>query len=86
MHKVLSADSIRREVEDSLRRLSVDAIDLYQIHWPSDPDSAALEEGWSTLANLRRKGKVRWIGVADFNVEQLRRSRAIAPVTSLQLR
>jgi aryl-alcohol dehydrogenase-like predicted oxidoreductase len=82
--KVLSADSIRGEVEDSLRRLSLDVIDLYQIHWPPDPDSAALEEGWSTLADLKREGKVRWIGVSNFNVQQLRRAQAIAPVTSLQ--
>jgi aryl-alcohol dehydrogenase-like predicted oxidoreductase len=59
-------------------------IDLYQIHWPPDPDSPALEEGWSTLANLKREGKVRWIGVSNFNVGQLKRARAIAPVTSLQ--
>ncbi len=82
--KVLSADSIRREVEDSLHRLSVDVIDLYQIHWPPDPDSAELEEGWSTLAHLQRQGKVRWIGVSNFNLQQLRRAQATAPVTSLQ--
>jgi aryl-alcohol dehydrogenase-like predicted oxidoreductase len=84
--KVLSADSIRLEVEDSLRRLSVEVIDLYQIHWPPDPDSAELEEGWSTLAALQRQGKVRWIGVSNFNVQQLRRAQAIAAVTSLQPR
>ena len=84
VQKVLSADSIRREVEDSLRRLSVDVIDLYQIHWPPDPDSTALEAGWSTMADLKGEGKVRWIGVSNFNVKQLRRARAIAPVTSLQ--
>jgi aryl-alcohol dehydrogenase-like predicted oxidoreductase len=84
VQKILAADSIRREVEDSLRRLAVDAIDLYQIHWPPDPDSPALEEGWSTLTNLKREGKVRWIGVSNFNVGQLKRARAIAPVTSLQ--
>ena len=84
VQKILTADSIRGEVEDSLRRLSVDVIDLYQIHWPPDPDSSALEEGWSTLANLKREGKVRWIGVSNFNVEQLKRAQAIAPVTSLQ--
>jgi aryl-alcohol dehydrogenase-like predicted oxidoreductase len=84
VQKVLSADSIRREAEDSLRRLSVDVIDLYQIHWPPDPDSPALEEGWSTLAALQREGKVRWIGVSNFNVQQLKRAQAIAPVTSLQ--
>jgi aryl-alcohol dehydrogenase-like predicted oxidoreductase len=86
VQKVLSADSIRGEVEDSLRRLSADVIDLYQIHWPPDPDSSALEEGWSTLANLKREGKVRWIGVSNFNVQQLQRAQAIAPVTSLQPR
>ena len=86
VRKVLSADSIRGEVEDSLRRLSVDVIDLYQIHWPPDPDSPELEEGWSTLADLKREGKVRWIGVSNFNVQQLRRAQAIAPVTSLQPR
>ena len=86
VQKVLSADSIRGEVEDSLRRLSVGAIDLYQIHWPPDPDSAALEEGWSTLADLKREGKVRWIGVSNFNAQQLQRAQAIAPVTSLQPR
>jgi aryl-alcohol dehydrogenase-like predicted oxidoreductase len=84
VRKVLSADTIRREVEDSLRRLSVDVIDLYQIHWPPDPDSAELEEGWSTLTHLQRQGKVRWIGVSNFNVQQLRRAQATAPVTSLQ--
>ena len=83
---VLRADSIRREVEDSLRRLSVDVIDLYQIHWPPNPDSAELEEGWSTLASLQRQGKVRWIGVSNFNVQQLRRAQGVAPVTSLQPR
>ena len=83
---VLSADSIRGEVEDSLRRLSVDAIDLYQIHWPPDPDSPELEEGWSTLSDLKREGKVRWIGVSNFNVQQLLRAQAIARVTSLQPR
>jgi aryl-alcohol dehydrogenase-like predicted oxidoreductase len=84
VQKVLSADSIRGEVEDSLRRLSTDVIDLYQIHWPPDPDSSELEEGWSTLAELQREGKVRWIGVSNFDVQQLRRAEAIAPVTSLQ--
>lgn len=84
VHKVLAADSIRREVDDSLRRLKVDAIDLYQIHWPPDPDSPQLEEGWFTLSDLKRAGKVRWIGVSNFDVKQLRRAKAIAPVTSLQ--
>lgn len=86
VRKTLNLDSLRREVEDSLRRLSIERIDLYQIHWPPDPDSAELEEGWSTLASLQRQGKVRWIGVSNFNVQQLRRAQAIAPVTSLQPR
>ena len=86
VQKILKAGSIRGEVEDSLRRLSVDVIDLYQIHWPPDPDSPELEEGWSTLADLKREGKVRWIGVSNLNVQQLRRAQVIAPVTSLQPR
>jgi aryl-alcohol dehydrogenase-like predicted oxidoreductase len=86
VQKILKAGSIRGEVEDSLRRLSVEVIDLYQIHWPPDPDSPELEEGWSTLADLKREGKVRWIGVSNFNVQQLRRAQVIAPVTSLQPR
>jgi aryl-alcohol dehydrogenase-like predicted oxidoreductase len=84
LQKLLRRDSIRREVENSLRRLSLEAIDLYQIHWPPDPDSGELEEGWSTLADLKREGKVRWIAASNFNVDQLRRAERIAPVTSLQ--
>jgi aryl-alcohol dehydrogenase-like predicted oxidoreductase len=79
----LGADSIRREIEDSLRRLNVEVIDLYQIHWPPNPPPQ-LEEGWATLAELKRQGKVRWIGVSNFNVAHLKRAQAIAPVTSLQ--
>jgi len=78
----LKRDSIRRECEDSLRRLNIDAIDLYQIHWPN-PDED-IEEGWAELAELQREGKVRWIGVSNFSVEQMRRSNAIARVDSLQ--
>jgi aryl-alcohol dehydrogenase-like predicted oxidoreductase len=78
----LKADSIRRECENSLRRLRVDVIDLYQVHWPDpDPD---LEEGWKMLAQLQKEGKVRWIGVSNFNTAQMDRCRQIAPVTSLQ--
>jgi aryl-alcohol dehydrogenase-like predicted oxidoreductase len=77
-----SLKQIRQEVEDSLKRLQIDAIDLYQIHWPV-PDEE-IEEGWSTMADLKREGKVRWIGVSNFNVAQLKRAQAIAPVTSLQ--
>jgi aryl-alcohol dehydrogenase-like predicted oxidoreductase len=78
----LKAASIRQECEGSLRRLGVERIDLYQIHWPQ-PD-ADVEEGWETLARLREEGKVRWIGVSNFSVAQLERARKIAPVTSLQ--
>lgn len=78
----LKAESIRRECEASLRRLKVDVIDLYQIHWPQ-PDED-VEEGWATLAALREEGKVRWIGVSNFNRAQLDRAAAITPVTSLQ--
>jgi aryl-alcohol dehydrogenase-like predicted oxidoreductase len=80
--KSLKADSIRRECEASLRRLNVDIIDLYQIHWP-EPDED-VEEGWSTLVKLKQEGKVRWIGVSNFNVEHMKRAQAIAPITSLQ--
>jgi aryl-alcohol dehydrogenase-like predicted oxidoreductase len=86
VQKVVRADSIRAEVESSLHRLGVEVIDLYQIHWPPDPDSPELEEGWATLSNLKREGKVRWIGVSNFNLQQLGRAIAIAPVTSLQPR
>jgi aryl-alcohol dehydrogenase-like predicted oxidoreductase len=80
----LKADSIRRECEASLRRLRVDAIDLYQIHWP-DPDED-IEEGWTTMARLKEEGKVRHIGVSNFNVGQMERAQAIAPIASLQPR
>jgi len=82
IHGNLKAESIRREVEGSLRRLQVETIDLYQMHWP-DPE-ADIEEGWQTMARLQQEGKVRYIGVSNFNVNQLRRIMAIAPVSSLQ--
>jgi aryl-alcohol dehydrogenase-like predicted oxidoreductase len=78
----LKRDSIRREAEASLARLGVDAIDLYQIHWPN-PD-ADVEEGWAALAELKDEGLVRHIGVSNFDVGQLRRAQAIAPVDTLQ--
>jgi aryl-alcohol dehydrogenase-like predicted oxidoreductase len=78
----LKAGSIRKECEDSLRRLQVDVIDLYQVHWP-EPDQE-LEEGWTEMARLKEEGKVRWIGVSNFNVEQMKRAMRIAPITSLQ--
>jgi aryl-alcohol dehydrogenase-like predicted oxidoreductase len=78
----LSRASIRREVEASLERLGVDAIDLYQLHWPIPEDD--IEEGWQTLVELRDKGLVRHVGVSNFNVDQLRRIQSIAPVETLQ--
>jgi aryl-alcohol dehydrogenase-like predicted oxidoreductase len=86
----LRPDSLRREVEGSLSRLGVDAIDLYQIHWPrwgnSPPghDPGSVEEAWRTLEELRQAGKVRHIGVSNFTVTDLEAAEAIAPVTSLQ--
>lgn len=78
----LKAASIRQECENSLRRLRIDQIDLYQMHWP-EPD-ADIEEGWTEMARLREEGKVRWIGVSNFSVEQMKRAMDIAPITSLQ--
>jgi len=83
MTESLAPDSLRRECEASLKRLGVEAIDLYQIHWPTD-DIVDIDAGWATLTDLQREGKVRWIGVSNFSVEELERARAIAPVTSLQ--
>jgi aryl-alcohol dehydrogenase-like predicted oxidoreductase len=79
----LRAESVRRECENSLRRLRVDAIDLYQVHWPAD-DAAETAEGWIELAKLQREGKIRWIGASNFNLEELQAVQRIAPVTSLQ--
>jgi aryl-alcohol dehydrogenase-like predicted oxidoreductase len=81
-HFRLKADSIRREVENSLKRLKVEVIDLYQIHWPHPEEQ--IEEGWSTIADLIQEGKVRYGGVSNFGVEQLERIGKIHPVTSLQ--
>jgi aryl-alcohol dehydrogenase-like predicted oxidoreductase len=78
----LKRDSILREAHASLKRLGVDAIDLYQIHWPI-PDED-IEEGWSAFAELKEQGLVRHIGVSNFDAEQLRRIQQIAPVETLQ--
>ncbi len=78
----LKAGSIRRECEDSLRRLHTDVIDLYQIHWPEPDDD--IEEGWAEMARLQKEGKVRYIGVSNFSVSQMKRAQGIAPITSLQ--
>jgi aryl-alcohol dehydrogenase-like predicted oxidoreductase len=80
--RTLKAASLIEELDASLRRLGVETIDLYQIHWP-DPDPE-IEEAWETLALFKKQGKVRWIGVSNFNVEQMKRVREIAPITSLQ--
>lgn len=79
----ISAASIKRECEASLRRLGVEAIDLYQIHWPSD-EISDIDEAWTAMNELKRAGKVRWVGVSNFNVEELERALRVAPVTSLQ--
>ena len=81
-YRSLTAASVQEEVEASLRRLKVEAIDLYQIHWP-DPEEE-IEEAWAAMARFREQGKVRWIGVSNFNVGQMERIQKIAPITSLQ--
>jgi aryl-alcohol dehydrogenase-like predicted oxidoreductase len=86
----LQASSIRREAEASLDRLGVDAIDLYQIHWPAwngNPESASpgsIEEAVGALAKLQAEGKIRYIGVSNFNAQQMKRAVAVAPIASLQ--
>ena len=82
IYRSLKPASLAEELEGSLRRLGVDTIDLYQIHWPN-PDEE-IEEGWETLARFREQGKIRWIGVSNFSVEQMKRAQKIAPITSLQ--
>lgn len=78
----LKIASVEKEVDNSLRRLDVDVIDLYQIHWPVPEEDIA--EAWQTLADLKDKGKVRYIGVSNFSAEQMQRVRSIAEITSLQ--
>ncbi len=78
----LKAQSIRHECEASLRRLKTEVIDLYQIHWP-EPDED-IEEGWAKVAKLKKEGQVRHIGVSNFDVKQMKRAQAVAPITSLQ--
>ncbi len=82
IYRSLKAASVREEVEASLRRLGIDTIDLYQIHWP-DPE-AEIEEGWEAMTKLQQEGKLRYLGVSNFNVAQMERVTKIAPITSLQ--
>jgi len=78
----LAAESIRAECEASLKRLGVDVIDLYQVHWPHDEER--LEDGWGEIADLIQEGKVRYAGVSNFSIAQIKRVQAIHPVASLQ--
>ena len=82
--KVHTAASIREECEASLGRLQIERIDVYQMHWPPEDNGPGLEEAWRTMADLQKEGKVRWIGVSNFDVAQLQRAEKIAPITSLQ--
>ena len=82
IYRSLKVGSLAEELEGSLRRLGVETIDLYQIHWPNPEEE--LEEGWEALARFREQGKIRWIGVSNFSVEQMKRVQKIAPITSLQ--
>ncbi|HUV97532.1 MAG TPA: aldo/keto reductase [Acidobacteriaceae bacterium] len=82
LYESLKAESLTEELDASLRRLGVETIDLYQIHWPK-PDEG-IEEGWEALSRFQEQGKVRWIGVSNFSVAQMRRAEKIAPITSLQ--
>lgn len=82
IYRSLKAASLQEELEGSLRRLGVETIDLYQIHWPNP--EGEIEEGWEQLAKFQQQGKVRWIGVSNFSVEQMKRVQKIAPITSLQ--
>jgi aryl-alcohol dehydrogenase-like predicted oxidoreductase len=87
MSHSLQPASLLRELEGSLRRLRMEAIDLYQIHWPTwefGSRAHGLEEAWSALAEMRKAGKVRYIGVSNFDVAQMERIRPIAPISSLQ--
>ncbi len=82
IYRALDAQSVRQELEDSLRRLDRDTVDLYQVHWPDPEDQ--IEEGWETLAKLKEEGKIRYIGVSNFSVAQMQRIEKIAPITSSQ--
>jgi aryl-alcohol dehydrogenase-like predicted oxidoreductase len=80
--KCLKAASIRAECEASLKRLKIDVIDLYQVHWPEPPED--IEEAWQTMVKLKEEGKARWIGVSNFSAEQMAQVSKYGPITSLQ--
>lgn len=80
--KSLKAASIRAECEASLKRLKIDVIDLYQIHWPEPPED--IDEGWQTVQKLKQEGKIRWAGVSNFSAEQMAQVSKFGPITSLQ--
>ena len=82
IYRSLKEGSLAEELEGSLRRLGVETIDLYQIHWPNPEEE--IEEAWETLSKFKEQGKVRWIGVSNFSVAQMERAQAITPITSLQ--
>jgi aryl-alcohol dehydrogenase-like predicted oxidoreductase len=73
-----------RSIRISLRRLQTDVIDLYQMHWPPRDNGPGLEEAWQAMNDLKKEGKVRWVGVSNFDVEQMKRATKIAPITSDQ--
>ncbi len=83
LYNVLAPTSIRRELDNSLRRLQVERIDLYQVHWPPE-DGTPLEDYWATMVALRDEGKVRAIGLSNHDVVQIERCEAIGHVDSLQ--
>ncbi len=82
IYSSLTAEGVRFEADQSLKRLGVEAIDLYQIHWPKPEEE--IEEGWGALQDLITEGKIRYAGVSNFSVAQMERAQAIAPITSLQ--
>lgn len=82
LYNSLKAGSVAEEVEGLLRGLGVETLDLCQVHWP-EPENE-IEEGWEALTRLREQGKIRWIGVSNFSVEQMKRVQKISPITSLQ--
>jgi len=82
--RILSPESIRRECEDSLRRLKIDRIDLYQFHWPDDASGTPVEASWRVMEDLQKQGKVRAIGVSNFDLSGLKKIEPLQHVQSLQ--